>query len=293
MAGSASIDNNFGSETYKEQWSISLQEELDSPLFWKDVCEITYTDTYILHNPYYTDPTIASGTRGCPSLPKITTITDDDTTINTFKYIYQIIDRADAAQQGGYAKASYFGQRQGVLVNETLESAVWVGAYSNGTDMGTETFSYSSGATPITVSSTNIDDIIRAVKREIREASGEDVANRNGIFITWRPEDFEILEGIMQANGYTMADTALREGAKQGTFYMGVTHYASNFLTANHVVGGVKKGIHIGILRATFGQLVTIQDPGEISGFGYKTRVDYAVKIWNKMVNLIFDINVS
>ncbi len=286
-------DNVFGSETYKEQWSISLQEELDSPLFWKDVCEITYTDTRILHNPYYTDPTIASGTRECPNTKKATTITDDDTTISTYSYIYQIIDRADAAQLGGYAQASYFGQRQGVLINETLEAAVWAGAYAGGTDMGTETFTNGSGATQITVSASNIDDIIRAVKREVREAGGEAIAKRNGYFITWRPEDFEILEGIMQANGYTMADKALREGAMQGEFYMGVTHYASNFLTANHVVGGVKRGVHLGILRATNGQLVTITDPGEVSGFGYKTRSDYAVKVWNKMVAVIFDINVT
>jgi len=290
---SASIDNSFGSETYKEEWSIALQEELDSPTYWKDVCKVTYTNTRILHNPYYTDPTITTGTRGCPNVPAATTITDDDTTISTYSYIYQIIDRADAAQQGGYAQASYFGQRQGVLVNETLEAAVWAGAYAGGTDMGTETFANGAGATQITVSSSNIDDIIRAVKREIREAGGEAIGNRNGIFITWRPADFEILEGIMQANGYAMADKALKDGAQQGVTYMGVTHYASNFLTANHAVGGVKKGIHLGILKATYGQLVTIQDPGEISGFGYKTRVDYAAKVWNKMVALIFDINLA
>ena len=290
---SASIDNSFGSESYKEQWSVALQEELDSPCYWKDVCKVTYTDTYILHNPYYTDPTISCGTRGCPSLPKVTTVTDDDTTITNFNYIYQIIDRADAAQLGGYAQASYFGQRQGVLVNETIEAAIWAGAYAGGTDMGTETFTNTAGATQITVSSVNIDDIVRAVKREIREAGGEAIGNREGMFICWRPADFEILEGVMQANGYGVADTALRQGAQQGVFYMGVTHYASNFLTANHVVGGVKKGIHMGLLKATYGQLVTIQDPGEISGFGYKTRVDWAVKVWNKMSGLIYDVNVA
>ena len=109
---------------------MALQEELDAPTFWKDICKVEITNTRILHNPYYTDPTISTGTRGCPNTPAITTITDDDTTISTFKYIYQIIDRADEAQLGGYAQASYFGQRQGVLVNETIEDAVWAGAYA-------------------------------------------------------------------------------------------------------------------------------------------------------------------
>ena len=289
----ASANNSFDSETYKEQWTEALQEELDSPCYWKDVCEITYTDNKILHNPYYTDPTITTGTRGCPNVPVAVTITDDDTTIDTYSYVYQIIDRADAAQEGGYAKASYFGQRQGVLVNETLEAAVWTGAYGGGTDMGTETFTNTAGATAITVETSNIPDIISAVKREIREAGGEALAKKNGIFIAWRPADFEKLEQVMQANGFNLADYFLKNGTEQGAFWNGVYHYASNFLTAAHDVGGIRKGIHLGILRTTFGQLVTIQDPGEISGLGYKTRVDHKVKVWSKMASCIFDINVA
>jgi hypothetical protein len=288
-----SISNSFGSESYKEQWTETLQEELDAPCIWKDICKVTYTDIKILHNPYYTAPTISTGTRGCPNTPAVTTITDDDTTIDTYSYVYQIIDRADAAQLGGYAQASYFGRQQGILVNETLEAAVWAGAFAGGTDMGTETFTNTAGASAITVSTTNIDEIVSAVKREIREAGGETIAKREGIFICWTPADFEILEKVMQANGFNLADYFLKNGTEQGAFWNGVYHYSSNFLTATHVVGGVKKGIHLGILKSTYGQLVTIQDPGEISGFGYKTRVDYKVKVWNKMSGLIFDINVA
>ena len=159
--------------------------------------------------------------------------------------------------------------------------------------MGTETFTDTAGASAITVSTTNIDDIISAVKREIRQAGGESIAKRNGIFIVWRPADFEILEQVMRANGFNLADFYLKNGTEQGAFWNGVFHYSSNFLTANHVVGGVKKGIHVGLVRATYGQIVIIQDPGEISGIGYKTRVDYGVKVWNKMSGLIYDINVA
>ena len=287
-------DNSFGAETYKEEWSIALQEELDAPCVWKDICRVEFTNTRILHNPYLTDPTIATNTRGCQYAMLAITITDDDTTISTSQIVPQFIDRADLAQLGSYAKRDELARRQGVICNEAIEAAVFAGAYAGGTDMGTETFTNGAGATAITVSATNIDDIIRAVKREIREAGGESIANRNGIFIAWRPADFEILEGFMQANGFVTADEALKGGARRnGIEYMGVTHYSSNFLTATHVVGGVKKGIHLGILKDTYGQImVNDKDPNNYSGISVVTRIDYAVKVWTRMVGLIFDVNV-
>ena len=195
------VANSFGAESYKEQWSIALQEELDAPCIWKDICRVEYTDTYILHNPYVTDPSVTTGTRGCAYTYSLITITDDDTTINTYRLVPQIIDRADMAQLGNYARVSELAKRQGVILNETIEAAVFAGAFAGGTDMGTETFTNTAGGTAITVSATNIDDIIRAVKREIREAGGESVANREGIFIVWRPADYEILEGLKKCIG--------------------------------------------------------------------------------------------
>jgi hypothetical protein len=288
------VTNVFGAESYKEQWSIALQEQLDEPTKWKDICRVEFTNTRILHNPFLTDATIQTLTRGCGYTYQAITITDDDTTISTGRIIPQIIDRGDMAQLGNYARVSELGKRQGVLINEALESAALNGAWAAGTDMGTETFANGAGATAITVSSTNIDDIIRAVKREIREAGGESLANRDGVFIVWRPADLEILEGFMQANGFVTADTALKGGAVQGIQYMGVTHYSSNLLTAAHVLAGVKKGIHLGILQETYGQImVDDKDPGQFSGIAVVSRVDYAVKVWNNLTTVIFDVNVS
>src|SRR3989304_2273641 len=112
------LANSFGAESYKEQWSISLQEELDAPTIWKDICRVEYTDTYILHNPYITDPSVTTGTRGCGYSYSLITITDDDTTISTFKLVPQIIDRADMAQLGNYARVSELAKRQAVIINE-------------------------------------------------------------------------------------------------------------------------------------------------------------------------------
>lgn len=277
---------------YKEEWATKIQEELDAPLFWKEICNVEYTNSYVIHNPYITDATVQSGTRGTPYALQALTLTDDYTTINTFKILPQLIDRADLAQSG-FATQMLLAQRQGVLLNEALESAV-LASYGSMTDFGTENLSGSAGSSQITVSATNIDDVIRSLKRTIRTASGESLMNRNGAFIVWRPADFELLEGFMQANGYVTADSALRGGAKNGLEYMGVTHYSSNFLTANHVVGGVKKVLHLGIVKDTYGQImVDDKDPNGISGISVVSRVDYAVKVWNNVSTVLFDINVA
>lgn len=97
----------------------------------------------------------------------------------------------------------------------------------------------------------------------------------------------------MQANGFATADQALKGGAVQGINYMGLTHYSSNLLTANHVIAGVKKVYHIGILKDTYGQIVITQDPALTSGVGVISRVDYEVKVWVRTLPVLFDVNVS
>lgn len=289
-------DNLIGSEVFKQAWAVKLQEMLDEDVKWKDICRVEYTDKYIIHNPYLTDISVATNTRGCPYQFKAILITDSTTTISTSQIISQFIDRADLAQLS-YSNQMELAARQGVILNEAIESAVYTAvatASTGGTDMGTETFTNTAGETDITVSATNIDDIIRAIKREIREAGGESLLERHGGFIVWRPADLEILEGFMQANGFATADRALGGGVSQGINYMGMTHYSSNLLTSTHVAAGVKKQIHLGILKNTYGQvMVNEKDPNNQSGISVTCRVDYAVKIWNVSQAIIFDVNVS
>ena len=112
----------------------------------------------------------------------------------------------------------------------------------------------------------------------------------------------EILEAFMQANGFMSSDRALNgNGATDSEFttsagglnYMGVTHYASNLLTAGHVIAGVKKLYHLGIVKDTYGQVVVTQDPLNISGIGVVSRVDYKGKAWHNIVPILFNVNVA
>ena len=275
---------------YGEEWSTKLQERLSEPVKWKDICRVEYTNSRVLHNPYLTVPTVQTGERGTAYTMQAITETNSYVTIDTFKILPQFIDRADLAQST-FMRQMELADLQGILLNEAIETALYAD-WSNLTSFGNDQIGGSAGT--ITVSATNIDDIIRAMKREIREASGEGLMNRNGAFIVWYPTHFEILESYMQANGFVTADTALKGGTKQGIEYMGVTHYSSNLLATGHVVGGVKKVYHLGILKDTYGQvMVNEKDPLNISGISVVSRVDFKGKVWENVLPVLFNIHVE
>lgn len=274
---------------YEEDWSVELQARLSEPNKWKDVCNVEYTDDRVLHNPYIADATVQSGTRGTAYTMQDVVDTDDVMTINTFKILPQLIDRADLAQSN-YAKQMELASRQGILLNESIETA-FLGDYASLTTFDNTQIGGAAGN--ITVSPTNVDDIIRAVKRQIRVANGQTLMDSNGVFIVWRPQDFEMLEAFVQANGFSTADNALQAGTDQGFKYMGVSHWSSNKLTAGHLIAGVKGVYHLGICKSTYGQIVITQDPLNVSAIGVISRVDFKGKAWHNVVPVLFNITVN
>lgn len=281
---------------YAEDWAVKLQERLSEDNKWKRICRVEYTNSRVLNNPYETDATVQTGTRGSAYTHQDITLTNESITINTFKILPQLIDRADLAQTR-YVDQMQKAESQGILLNEAIETAMLAShaSFTNFGDTGGGVLGLAS--TAITVSQTNIDDIIRGVKREIRKASGESLMNRFGVFFVWRPEDFELLEAFAQANGYNVADGALKDGTNQGFRYMGAEHYSSNKYTAGHVFAGVKNLFHLGIVKDTYGQIVIDNEPavsgGAVSGIAVVSRVDYAFKVWTKVAPVLFDVNVA
>lgn len=278
---------------YGEDWAVKLQERLSENNKWKEICKVEYTDTKVLHNPYLTDASVQTGTRGSAYTHQAITETDENITIDTFKILPQLIDRADLAQST-YVKQMELAASQGVLLNEAIETAMF-GEHAQFTDFDNASIGGVAGNIDVAVS--NIDDIIRAIKREIRDANGEDLLNRNGGFIVWRSSDFEILEAYVQANGFSTADGALKDGTSQGFKYMGMEHYSSNKMTAGHLFAGVKKLLHLGICRSTYGQIVIDSEPatadGAVSGIAVVSRVDFKFKAWFKTKAVLFDILVN
>lgn len=278
---------------YKNEYLTKLQERLSENNKWKNFCKVEYTDVQVIHNPYMTDFTANTGTRGSAYTPEALTTTDDSVTINTFKIAAMYIDRADLAQKT-FSGWMEIADNQALVLNEAIETAMFAN-HAEYTDF--DNASIGGGAGNITVSESNVDDIIRGVKREVREANGENFMERNGLAFFWRPADFEKLEAYAQAQGYNTADGALKNGTSQGFTYMGAEHYSSNKMTSGHLLAGVKNVLHLGIVKSTYGKITEVEDPvvsgGQISGIGINSRVDFKFKAWSKVAPILFDILVA
>lgn len=286
---------------YQEEWKVKLQERLKKPTNWKETCDVIYSDSQVFVLPYVgtaSESAIQTGlTRGNTYTFQDITQTTETLTISTFDILAELLDRADEAQSN-YAKRMDRAALQGDKINERLES-IFLATQSVGTNFGdTGGGVLGLSATPITVTSANIDNIVRGIIEQIYIANGFTQYNRDGAFTVWRPQDWTLMTEFMQANGFNAADQALNNGGKIGIDYMGITHYVSTSHTAGHVVAGVKKAMKLGILKSTYGQTYITEDPagasgGNISGISVNSRLDYGTKLPAVVSPLYFDVNVA
>lgn len=284
--------------TYQTLYEDVLQDRLDHPTTWKQMVDVTTTDTRVISTSYMsTTPSTQAVTRGTGAALQLFAETAETLTISTGRDLGLVVDWADLAQSPWTKPAELF-DRIGALLNEYIEGQV-LGQHALWTNAGVGDITGGAVAdtTQVTVSASNIDDIIRASKRIIRKANGQSLMNKNGVGFVWRPEDFELLEAFVQANGFTTADQALKEGTVEGLHYLGADHYWSNDYTANHVMGGIKKAQRLGILRGTYGRAHTIDFPAAdsnmfFSGQAFYSRVDIGHLLPNTLVGVVLDWNV-
>ena len=284
--------------TYDTLFEDVLQDRLDHPQTWKEMCDVIYTDTQVISSSYMsTTPSVATVTRGTGHSMTTFGETAETMTISTGRDLGIYVDFADLSQSPWTKPAELF-DRIGALLNEYIESAV-LARYGSWTDFGTSSIGGGGAATDaITVDANNIDDIIRGIKREIREANGQMLMNQNGVGFVWRAADFEILESFTQANQAANTKNYLAEGTVEGLHYLGCDHYWSNDHTATHVFAGVKKIERLGILRGTYGRAHTIDFPAAdanmfFSGKAFYSRVDIGHLTPTAHVGLVFDVNVA
>jgi hypothetical protein len=286
---------------YQEEWAVKLQERLKKPTCWKEVCDVIYSDSQVFELPYVataSESAIQTGlTRGNTYTFQDITQSTETLTIGTFDILAELLDRADEAQSN-YAKRMDRAALQGDKINERVE-AIMLAAAASATNFGdTGAGVLGLSANQITVSGNNVDDIMRGVEEQIRTANGQNQLARDGGFFVWRPSDWTFVQQYMQANGFSTADYALKNGGAVGTEYMGFTHYVSTSHTANHVFAGVRKIMKIGLLKSTYGKVYITEDPagasgGNISGISVNSRLDYGTKIPTVAAPLIFDVNVT
>lgn len=281
--------------TYLTRFEDVLQDRLDHPTTFKEMCDVIVTNDRVTSSSYMsTTPSVQSVTRGTGTALQTFAETADSLTISTGRDLGLVVDLADEAQSPWTTGVELF-DRIGALLNEYIESAV-LAQHASWTDF--DNASIGGGAGNITVSASNIDDIIRGVKREAREANGQSLMNQNGVGFVWRAADFEILEAFVQANGFMSADKALKEGTVEGLRYMAADHYWSNDHTSGHVFAGVKKVQRLGILKKTYGRAHVIEFPAAdsnmfFSGTAYYSRVDVGHLTPTAHAGVVFDVNVA
>lgn len=275
------------------EYETKLQERLSAPMVWKEICKVKYTDSGILRNPYLTDATVGTGTRGTGYTSTAIATTDDTVSITTYVYSAEHIDDADLAQKT-FSDFMEVADNMGTMLNEKVETQMLL-EHAQWTNF--DNASIGGAAGNITVATSNIKKIIAAMKTAVRTAGGAELANRNGMFIQWREADFELVELLASSEGFNTADDALKNGIKQGFKYLGVEHYSTSKNVTGHVFGGVKKAFMVGIVKSTYGKVKTIVNPvvggAQISGIGLESRIDNKFMAWAKMIPVLFDILVA
>ena len=292
------------STTFPQVWATGLQERLTGPTNWKEICEVHIMNDYTKNVPYMsTEFSLQSGTRGTAYSHSDFTLTNDTLTVNAQDIVSVFLDRADAAQQS-FVGALEAGQRQGDVINERVED-LFLLQHAGWTNFGNTDLTANGGSTgatdAITVTVANVDNLTRAIKTAIIKAKGSKLANRYGIAIVWRPEDFNKLEESMASQGYTFADQALKDGIMnadgQGKYAFGVYHYVSESHDTGHVFAGVRKIMQIGLLKSTYGRIYfnpnAISADGPLSGQSYEARLDYGFNPKAGLTALLFDVNVA
>jgi len=296
---------------YQEDWETKLAARLDRPQNWKDVCDVRYTDTQTLVLPYVStggEPAVstshfaaAAERSDTTKVIPLTTVTQSTETlaIVTTDMVSEYMDMADEAQSN-YVSQMISADRLGKKMGERIE-AIILGNHAAWTNIGDDgSGGVSLSTSNFTVSASNIDDLVRGIIEQIQTANGFNLYNEKGGFAVWRPADWTKLVAFMQANGYSFADEALRDGGKgrMGKETMGLYHYVSTSHAAGHLMAGVR-GIQIlGVLNRTFGKTFRVEHPasstaGNLSGALTYTRLDYGLKVQTNVLPIIYDVNVA
>ena len=217
--------------------------------------------------------------------------------ILTTNYDAVFVDYASQAQSN-YAKVADLGVLLGKKLQERVESIIGAN-HSNWTDFGdTGAGVLGLASTQISVSATNVDDVVRGVIEQIYTANGFDLYRENGGFIQWTPAQWTYMVQFMQANGFNLADASLKNGGTVGIDYLGLFHYVTTLGTANHTFAGVRKVQKLGLLKETWGKIYKTETPasstaGFLSGTAIHGRLDYGLKVQTNVKPVVFDVNTA
>src|SRR3990167_2267447 len=156
---------------YEEDWAQRLRERLNETSVWKEVCKVLYTDTYTFNLPYLADISLQSVTRSSPYTAQAIIQSNETLVIDQQRLAPMVIPQADYFQSR-YSDFMQLAERQAAQLDAQVESYVWGAAQTTTFENFDDGSIGGSAGTSITVSISNIDDIIANVKRVIFTARG-------------------------------------------------------------------------------------------------------------------------
>lgn len=274
------------------------------------MCDVRYSNTQTIILPYISaagEPAVATAQFASAADRSDTTKVIPLITVTQSSETLQIVstdmdsayfDYADEAQSQ-YTNQMTMADMLGKKIGERVE-AIYLANHAAWTDFGDNgAGGVGLAATQITISNTSVDDVIRGIIEQIQTANGFSLYAERGGFVVWRPQDWTNLVAFMQANGYSFADEALRDGGKGriGKETLGLYHYVSTSHTANHVMAGVRGVQILGLLNRTYGKTFVNEHPasstaGNLSGTQIYARLDYGLKVQTNVKPVLFDVNV-
>ena len=287
--------------TYETFFEKVMQERLDAPQNWREMCKVTMSNTQVITSNYIGTAggwaADAALTRGTSFDPTDISMTAESITISTGRHVTTYFDFGDIAQSPWTSEEEIYS-RAGSRLGERIETAV-LARHASWRNVGLVAGVWTdANATAGAVTASNVDDLARLVRRVVREQNGAELMQRNGIGVVLDPTSFEFVEAFAQANGFESADKALEKGLAPQVHYLGVTWYVSNNNDADHAFAGVRKIERLGILTGTFGKMhkfpgIAGTSGGIQSGIAYHTRADYGHLTPTAHSALLFDINDS
>ena len=183
--------------TYDTLFESVLQERLARPTNWKEICDVTYSDSQVIRSSYISTTggwaAVGTVTRGDGETATDITETSETLTISTGRFVSVFVDWADLYQSPWTKPAEAF-KRGGQRLNEFTETDV-LDDHASWRNLGGSGGAWTDNtATTLAVSASNVDDLIRLVRQVIRAQNGQDIAAENGIFHVWDPASFNFLE---------------------------------------------------------------------------------------------------
>ena len=178
---------------YTSDFETTLQRRLKHPTPWKDVVKEIYTDKRTITESFVsTVPATQALTRGTAVAPQDFALTAQNLTLSTDRELGVFFDWADYFQTG-YNTFMEVSEIMGDLMNEYIESNL-LAQHASWTDFTNGPSGIGGSEGLITVSTANIDDIARSIRREIREGNGGHLLKSNGAFGVVRAADMEKVE---------------------------------------------------------------------------------------------------